>query len=466
MDVPNNDRILTSGMVSARLDRLPVTRHIWVLLILLGIGEFLQSYDVYFTGYIAPGLFQDKILTATTESLFSMSGLAGLLAALFLGVFIGTFFFGFLADRFGRRPVFMAALLWYSAANLMLAFQHTATGLSIWRLIAGIGIGVETITIDSYISELAPKKIRGMAFGLALGISEICAPVIAFLAWVLIPIAPLGLSGWRWVVLLGSTGAIVAWWLRRGLPESPRWLAQKGRLEEAESIVSAIETKVRAEYGKELPPPEKVSVEDDRPGTFSEMFGPEYRQRTIMLMFMSFFQTIGYYGFVSWIPTLLIAKGILVTRSLEYTFLIVLVYPVAPFLVMLVADKYERKWQLAMSAFTVAVVGFIFSSLDAPAWIIVVGCLQTLAVNWMSTMVRAYQAELFPTRLRARAVGFVYSWSRLSSIFLGFFIAFFLRNFGVPGVFTFISGAMAVVILSVGLFGPRSTGRALEETAH
>jgi putative MFS transporter len=202
-----------------------------------------------------------------------------------------------------------------------------------------------------------------------------------------------------------------------------------------------------------------------RAGSFLEMFNSAYRRRTIMLMVANFFQTIGYYGFVSWIPTLLISKGILVTRSLEYTFLIVLVYPIAPLLVMMIPDKYERKWQLVISAIAVAAIGIVFANLGAPTWLIVIGCLQTLAVNWMSTMMHAYQAELFPTRMRARAVGFVFSWSRLSSVFTGFFIAFFLRDFGVLGVFAFISGSMATLVLSVAAFGPQVSRRSLEEIA-
>ncbi len=463
MDI--QDAPLTPAIVTARLDRLPMTWHLWKLVILVSLGGFFELYDLYFTGYIAPGLFHDNLMTATTDSFFGMTGLAGFLGAVFIGLFIGTIAFGFVADRFGRRTVFTGSLIWYSVATCILAFQHTAMGLNIWRMIGGIGIGVEMVTIDTYISELTPQKARGMAFGLFYGTAQVCAPVVALLAWLLVPTAPLGFSGWRWVILLGSAGALVVWWLRRGLPESPRWLAQQGRMAEAEQAISTIEAKVRAEYRAELPPLGPLVFEEERSGSFTEMFNPTYRSRTIMLMVMNFFQTIGYYGFVSWIPTLLIAKGIMVTKSLEYTFLIVLVYPIAPWLVMLVADKYERKWQLVLSSIAVAVIGVVFGALSVPFWLIVVGCLQTLAINWMSTMVHAYQAEMFPTRIRARAVGFVFSWSRLSSVFVGFFIAFFLRDFGVPGVFAFIGTAMAIVVLSVALLGPRTTGRTLEEIA-
>ena len=456
---------LTPAVISARLDRLPMTRSVWLLLLVLALGGFFEQYDLYFSGYIAPALVQNNLLTTSTAAFFGMTGVAGFLASVFIGLLIGTAVFGFVADRYGRRTVFTASLLWYSAATLILAFQHTAQGLNIWRLISGIGIGVEVVTIDSYVSEITPRTARGKAFGLVYGVAQICAPVIAFLAWLLVPIAPFGISGWRWIVVLGSVGAIAVWLLRLGLPESPRWLAQQGRLEEAERVVERIEAKVRREYGKELPPYTVEFEENTERSRFLEVFSPAYRGRTIMLMIVNFFQTIGYYGFVSWIPTLLIAKNIMVTKSLEYTFLIVIAYPLAPLLVMKIADRFERKRQLMLSAVAVAAIGILFSRLDLPVWLIVVGFAQTLAVNWMSTMIHAYQAELFPTRMRAQAVGFVYAWSRLSSIFTGFFIAFFLRDFGVPAVFIFISGAMGILVLAVALLGPRVTGRGLEEIA-
>lgn len=459
-------RTITAGLVAARFDRLPMTASMWKLLMLVALGGFFELYDVYFAGYIAPGLFHAGILTPTTPTFFAMDGLAGFLASLFIGLFIGTIAFGGLADRFGRRRVFAASMLWYCAATIVIAFQDTALGLNIWRLVCGIGVGVQYVTIDSYVSELTPRRARGMAFGLVYGIAQICAPVIAFLAWVLVPIAPLGFDGWRWVILIGSSGALLVWFVQLRLPESPRWLVQKGRLVEAERIMQEIETRVRTEYGKDLPQPEEeVPVPEEKAGTLRELFEPTYRSRTLMLVVVNFFQTIGYYGFVSWIPTLLIAKGVMVTRSLEYTFLIVLLYPIAPLIVMLIADRFERKWQLVWSAISVAVIGIVFSLLTLPVWLIMVGIMQTLAVNWLSTIVHTYQAELFPTRMRAGAVGFVYSWSRLSSIFVGFFIAFFLREFGVPGVFVFISGAMLIVVAAVAFFGPRTTGLALDDIA-
>ncbi len=455
-----------AAMITARLDRLPATRHMWILVLLLSLGSCFEIYDLFFTAYVAPALFKAHIFTATTVSFFGMTGLASFIAALFLGLFVGTIVFSYVADRYGRRRIFIFSLLWYSAATAILAFQSTANAINFWRFIGGIGIGVELVTIDAYLSELMPRTIRGKAFAFQQGIGQIAVPLVAFLAWILVPIAPFGLDGWRWVVLIGSVGAVFVWFLRLGLPESPRWLAQQGRLDEAEAVMAAIEAKVEAQYGQPLPPVGAPEMELPRAGSYLEAFSPEYRKRTIMLSVFQFFQTIGFYGFANWVPTLLIAKGIHVTQTLEYTFIIALAFPIWPLVSMLYADKMERKWQICASALCIAVFGMIFAAQTSGGAIIVIGLLQTMSIMWLSFSLHTYQAELYPTRMRARAVGFTYSFSRISVVFTSYMVAAMLKNFGVNGVFVFIALAMAIVIGVIGSFGPRTTRLALEQISH
>jgi putative MFS transporter len=451
--------------ITARLDRLPMTRHMWMLVLLISLGGWFDSYAIFLTGSIAPGMFAEKIFTPTTVSLFGFTGLASFIAALFTGLFVGTMFFTQAADWFGRRAVFTFSLVWYCIATLIMAFQYTPGGVNFWRFVAGIGIGVELVTVDTFISELVPKRARGRIFAIQQSIGFIPVPLIALLAWLLNPTAPLGLSGWRWVVLIGSVGALIVWFVRLRLPESPRWLAQQGRLEEAEQVMATIEERVAAESGRALPAPEPPVAEDPREGSLSEIFSPAYRRRTIMLSVANFFQTIGFYGFANWVPTLLIAKGIHVSQTLEYSFIIACAYPLFPLLGALFSDRIERKWQVCISCAGIAVCGILFSVQTNAVPLIVLGTLQTMMNAWLSFSAHNYQAELFPTRVRARAVGFVYSWSRFSTIFTGFFIAAILQRFGVPGVFMFIASAMAVVVVSIAAFGPRTNLRSLEEIA-
>jgi putative MFS transporter len=259
------------------------------------------------------------------------------------------------------------------------------------------------------------------------------------------------------------------WIIRLGLPESPRWLLQKGRAKEADAIVTRLEQRIERLTGKPLPAPVikpadvEAATKLDLKALKGELWRPPYRRRTLMLLVFNFFQSIGYYGFASWVPTLLAAKGITFTHSLLYSFLIAFANPLGPLVAMLFADRIERKWLITGAAVAMAVLGVIFAQQRVPAMLIVMGLLMTLASNCMTFSYRTYQAELFPTRIRARAIGLVYSISRISGMLSGFLIAFVLHRLGVSGVFTLIAGAMAVVVISIGGFGPRTLGRGLED---
>jgi putative MFS transporter len=456
---------LTAASITARLDRLPASREIWKLVILLSLGGGFELYDLLMTGYVAPGLVRSHIFSPGHTGLFGLPDQAAFASVTFAGLFVGTIGFGYVADKFGRRNIFTWALLWYSVFTVIMACQNSVVWVDVFRFIAGVGIGVELVTIDTFIAELVPKEMRGRAFTVNQAIQFCSVPTVALLSWLLVPADPFGIAGWRFVASFPALAAVLVFFIIRIVPESPRWLAQHGRLEEADRVTSAIEARVAAEKGP-LPAPGPAVAEEHGTAGFGEIWHPPYRRRTIMFMVFNVFQTIGFYGFGNWVPQLLASQGASFTKSLQYSFIIALASPTMPLLFLLFADKVERKWQICAAAIGTAVFGLFFSQQSSALLLVVFGVLITGSNNLLSYAYHAYQAELFPTRVRARAVGFVYSFSRLSTIFTSFIIAFFLQTYGSTGVFGFISVAMLVVVIAIGGFGPRTRGLALEEISH
>jgi MFS transporter, putative metabolite:H+ symporter len=453
--------------VTSRIDRLPACRTTWLPTIVVSFAGIFEIYDLLQTAYITPGLVKSGIFNGMQSGGAGVSDQALFAAVTFAGLFVGASAFAAIADRFGRRAVFMYALLSYSAATLFLACQTTVIGIDCARFVAGVGLGVELVTIDAYLVEVTPAHMRGRAFGVNHFIQYLSVPLLAFLSWWLIPLSPFGIDGWRWVVLIGCTGALVVWYLRRWLPESPRWLALHGRHEEASRIVSAMEADVIACTGKPLPTPAVGAVQLEHKTSFVEIWRPPYTRRTIMLTVFNFFQTIGFFGFTNWLPTLLTAQGAGFTKSLFYSFCIAFAYPITPLLwAATVAERFERKWLIVLAALGVALAGPLFALSTQPVVLVTLGILITGFVTLLSMSYHPYQAELYPTQVRARAVGFVYSLSRMSAALTSFLIAFTLGHYGTRGVFALISLSMLIVMISIGVFGPRTRGLALEEISH
>jgi MFS transporter, putative metabolite:H+ symporter len=453
--------------VAARLDRLPFSRTLWRFVLLISLGGIFELYDLFMTAYIAPGLVSSGLFTSTPAGFFDPRGVGFFVFCTFAGMWVGCLGFGFIADRFGRRSIFTFSLVWYSLATAIMAFQSTAERVELWRFIAAIGVGLEQITIDTFLPELVPPQHRGRAFAYYQFIEFCVVPVVALLGWLLVPYEPFGLAGWRWVALIGSVGALAAWWLRLGLPESPRWLSLHGQEERAEKIMRDIEARVARDTAVDALPPAPANSDPVLARSrFTELLKPPYGKRTAVLSVFNLMQTIAFYGFGSWVPSLLIAKGIHVTTSLQYSFIIALANPIGPFLGIFIADRMERKWQLVAAAALVSIFMYLFA-IQQSAWLVIVlGVLVTLSNNWISFVFHGYQAELYPTRIRARAIGFVYSWSRVSAALSGLLIGFFLNEGGTLGVALYMGAAMVVLIFTVGVFGPRTLKRRLEEISN
>jgi putative MFS transporter len=454
--------------VGARLDRLPPTRYIWYLVGLVSFGAFFEIYDLALTAPLSLGLLVAGVFHRGAAGLFGFSDQATFAAATFAGLYMGTLGFSSVADRLGRRPIFTFALLWYAAATVVMGLQNSAFAIDLCRFVASIGVGLELVAIDCYLAELMPKTVRGRAFAVSASLQFLSVPLVSVLAWALIPGTHLGIDGWRWLAFVPGVGALLVWQVRRALPESPRWLEAHGRPVEADQVTSKIEQRVARDLGSEVPRVHartKAAV-PQAPAKAMSLWTPPYKRRTIVLIAFHVFQTIGYFGFANWLPTLLVSQGIEIGKSLAYSAVIALVPPIAPLAFSLFVDKVERKWMVAAGALLAAVAGLFLSRITQHSDFVVftvIGAGVAIGNSLMSLSYHTYQSELFPTPMRARAVGFVYSFSRLSALFSGYIIAATLDRAGSVGVFILISMAMAVVALTVGIFGPRTRGLALEQ---
>ncbi len=454
----------TTAALVARLDRLPSCRHFYKVVALIAIGGWFEFYELFMPGGISLGLVgKSHIYTATHAGMFALDSFASFLASFFFGMFVGAILFTQLSDRFGRLATFTWSMLLYSAAMFVMAFQSAPPVIDLLRFVCGLAISIQLINNDAFISEITPTRYRGRFMAFAIMVVLTAEPAVAGLSWLFVPHAPFGLQGWRWVIILGSLGGVIVWWVRRGIPESPRWLAMHGRFAEAEHAMSALEAEVTRETGRGLPPPLPPSDIEVAPrGTWHEMFRPPYLARTIMLSLFQFCQTIAAFGFLIWVPIILVREGFTVVHSLGYTVAITLLVPVGGLLGLLFAERFERKWQLVGTALAIGIFGLGFSQAHSVPMILLTGCLLTLAMNWLIAIFHPYAAELYPTRIRAQAVGFTFSWSRVSSILVGYAVTFLLATYGVVSVFAMIAVAMAVIILSIGILGPRTNNLSLE----
>ncbi|WP_415856524.1 MFS transporter [Sinomonas sp. G460-2] len=448
-----------AGSVGFALDRLPVGRVHWRVVVAVGLGLFFDMYEVFLSGTMNVALGKD----------FHLSGLELklLLASAFLGMFLGAATLGRLADRLGRRKAFLFNLAWYSVWSIVGAFSPNAWFLVFARFMAGIGVGAEYPVADAYLSDVLPKDKRGRLATWAYTASFVAVPVVGFLALGLNGTAFLGVSGWRWLLALGGVGAVVVLFLRRSLPESPRWLESAGRKQEA---VAALEVFAQGS-GVSVGEPESAAPAHEAPAaaaldakrSLARLAKAPYRNRLVMLVVFHLFQTFGYYGFGTLAATVLVASGHTVTNSLLFTALSFLGYPIGSLLSTPLIAKFERKHLLIASILALGASGVAFSVSQSDVLIVVFGFLTTLISNVFSNVFHIYQAEIFPTALRATAVGWTYSLSRISSGALPFVLLPVLDAFGALSMFSVVAVALLIVAATVAAIGPLTTRKSLAE---
>jgi MFS transporter, putative metabolite:H+ symporter len=448
-----------TGGASAVLEHLPLSRWHRLIVVLVGIGSFFDLYEVFLGGVLAPILAKEFALGSIGKAAVVGSG--------FLGMFVGANVLSVVADRLGRRRVFLLNLLTYSLFSLLSAFSPTIEVFLVLRFLAGVGLGCELVLVDTYLAEFLPAKVRGRYIAWAYTVGFLGVPVAALLGGKLVAAQEIaGIAGWRWLLVAGALGALFVLWMRRVLPESPRWLESRGRREEAAEVVRGIAAKAGApEASADIPPPPPTQRGRARSTgqVLTIAFTGVYRTRTIMLFVFQVLQTVAYYGFGTLAPLVLVAKGFEVTDSLGYAALSFAGYPIGSLISVPLVERFERKFLIIAAALAIAVFGIVFAAASAPWLIVLAGFLLTAASNVFSNAFHIYQAEIFPTAIRSTASGVAYSLSRATSAVLPFIAVPLLATAGPVAVFGGSAVLIVVLCLDVGLLGPRTTGLALEE---
>jgi putative MFS transporter len=436
-------------LIAARIDRLPDSRLHWRILALLAIPQFFDSVDIYTFPSAAPGLVRFWGMSVDDVALIT--------SAAFFGMFLGASVGGALSDRLGRKKALMLFVTLGAGASLITALAPDIPTMIVARVITGFGLAGGIVTTMTCVAEFFPPSRRGKSQAMVMAIGLFAIPVTNWVARLTVPNDP---NGWRYVFAWGAVGfsfVIAAHWL----PESPRWLARQGRFGEAEATLRAMEDAVARQVGT-LAEPRPVNRPNVARAPWARMFSPEYRRRTIVLCLMWILQTLGFYGFEAWVPTLLVKSGITLTHSLTYVTLMNIGAPLGALLAFYVSDRFERKYSISLTAAAIAVFGLLYGMSFVPVLIVVFGLLVGMLIQTFASLIYAYTPEQFPTDLRNGATGFTYSLGRLANVANAFIIAAIFTHIGYVAVFIYIAGAWLLTAALTAAFGPRTTGQRLE----
>jgi putative MFS transporter len=437
--------------ISARLDRLPMTSAHRTAFIALAFAYFFELGDLNTFAYAAPAVIKQWGISVNTVALIT--------SASFGGMTVGALCGGKLANHIGRRRGFIYATVLYAGFSLLNAIAWDTMSLAVLRFLTGIGLSAMTVIANTYISEFFPRHLRGRYMGLTMTVGLIGIPATAWVARFLIPVAP---WGWRLVFVWGALGVIAAI-IGRAMPESPRWLLVQGRTAEAEAAIARLEQIAVFRFGR-LAEPQERPDEPTRPRPpYAALFRQPHLSRTIVLSIISITGTVGFYGFMSWVPTLLFERGFSVVKSLTFVSVIAVCNPLGALLAADLMERFERKWFNTAVCFMVAVCGVAYGFSSDPTWILVFGALVVIGLQAGATGGYIYTSELFSTDVRSLGTGFTYGAGRLANVAGPFIVAWVYAGLGYEAVFAFVAGCYVLRGLGYAIYGPRTTGRSLEE---
>lgn len=438
----------TSVRSGARLDRLPISNFHKRIFWLIGAGMFFDGYDLY---------VGTSVLGATLAGKFStLAQNAQFVSFTFIGMTIGALVAGFLGDAYGRRFTYQFNLLLFGIASLGAALAPSMEWLVAARFLMGLGLGAEIVVGYSSLTEFVPPASRGKWLA-SMAMIVVCGlPATTLLGSIIIPQV-----GWRAMFVVAGVGALVVWYLRKALPESPRWLESKGRTAEAEALVSQIEQECGAASLPPLPPAAPA-----KSFAASELFGPVLLPRMILGSIVLIVINTLIFGFVTWLPTFFVQQGMTLTKSFTYTLIMSLAAPVGCAIGASLADRIGRRMTIVGGSIFTIVFGLIYPMMSAPVAFVGVGfCLLLSIYVQVALLYGVYTPELFPTEIRLRANGICNMLGRGATIVSPFIVVSLFKSYGISGVTSLMIGLLIIQIIAVLALGIEPAKRGLEELA-
>lgn len=454
-----------------RLDRLPFTRKHGRLLVGSGVGWALDAMDVGLISFVMAALAAQWHLGQTELSWLASIG--------FVGMALGASLGGLLADKIGRRSVFAATLLIYGLATGASALAGGLAVLLVLRFIVGLGLGAELPVASTLVSEFAPAKMRGRMVVILEAFWAVGWLLAALIGYFIIPLSD---DGWRWAFALGLVPALYAIVIRRGLPESVRFLEAKGRHEEAEAIVRDFETSAGvahpgapataatataatpASHATQAAAATTSTAPSATPALanpgLGDLFGPLLRRRTTALWLTWFGVNFAYYGAFIWIPSLLFADGFTLVKSFQFTLIITLAQLPGYALAAVLIEVWGRRATLATFLAASAVSAVLFGRAESDTMLLITGCALSMANLGAWGALYAVTPEVYPTRIRATGAGWAAAFGRIASIIAPLMVPVLFRGGGLALVFA-VLGAAFLLAMVASLFLPEMTGEEL-----
>lgn len=429
-----NTALPSRASLAARLDDLPFTRRHFRLLTGSGVGWALDAMDVGLISFI---------LAALTQQWGLSKGEAGWIASVgFIGMALGATLGGLLADRLGRRQVFALTLLIYGVATGASALVTGIGALLLLRFLVGLGLGAELPVASTYVSEFAPARMRGRLIVILEAFWALGWTAAALIAFFVIPASD---DGWRWAFALGAIPAVYALIVRWGLPESPRWLASKGRIAEADRIVSAFEADAGVVHGPAIRrEPQSRPLAVTARARVTTLWNVEFRVRTVCLWIVWLCVNFAYYGAFIWIPSILVDAGFDLVRSFGFTLIITLAqlpgYAVAAWLI----EVWGRRTTLSVFLVGSAVSAVFFGTASTEGAIIASGMALSFFNLGAWGALYAVTPELYPTSLRGTGAGWAAGVGRIASIVAPLAVPVLLVAGGAPLLFVVFAACFVV----------------------